>query len=200
MTGMRRTVSTAFAGVLAGALGIACAHADIYTWVDKKGITNVSNLPPPEGVRLTNVSHTPPMDAAREAAAREASRQAELRILNVRLQQLEDQLEQARREPPIAYAPPPMLVVAPAAPASYIVNVLPAPAPTDAAGPAGCDYSFGGCGFGVWPGYYYAPGIVPVRGGKSHRRYGASQTYTPLVPPLIPMPQPPRMGGAPRPR
>ena len=182
-----------FAGVLAGTLGIACAHADIYTWVDKKGITNVSNLPPPEGVSLTSVSHTPPKDPVREAA----SQQAELRILNERLQQLQDQLEQTRREPPIAYAPPPMIVVAPPAPASYIVNVLSAPAPAYPPGPAGCDYSFGDCGFGVWPGYYYAPGVFPVRGGKNHRRYGPSPGNGHLIPPLIPLPQPPRMGGPP---
>ena len=187
----------AVVAVLAGTLGIACAHADIYTWVDRNGVTNVSNLPPPEGVRLTNVSHAPPRDAAREAAAREASQQAELRILNERLAQLQDQIEQARREPPVAYPPPPMLVVAPQAPASYIVNVLSAPAPSYPQGPAACDYSFGDCGFGVWPGYYYAPGVFPIRAGKNNRRFGPSQGNGHLIPPLIPLPQPTRMGGPP---
>jgi hypothetical protein len=181
---------------------VACtmpAHADIYTWVDRKGVTNVSNLPPPEDARITSVSRTTPKDAAREAAARDASRQAELRVLNERLRELQEQLEQVRREPPISYLPPPPMTVA--APAPYIVNVITAPAPSYA--PAGgCDYSFGDCGFGAWPGYYYPPTVFIARSGsgRGFRRFPQAQTQpnTHLVPPLIPLPQPPRMSAPPR--
>jgi Domain of unknown function (DUF4124) len=170
-------------------LGVSSADADIYTWVDKKGVTNVSNLPPPEGARVTNVDRTPPRDAAREAAAREATRQAELRALNDRVQQLTDQVEQQRREPvAFAYAPPPM-PYAPPAPA-YVVNVM-QPAAPSYGGASGCDYTWGDCGFGVWPGYYGT--TVVVGRGKNFRRAGMSNPWgNQIVPPLRP-PQAPRM-------
>jgi len=65
-------------------LSAGAAQADIYTWTDKNGVVNVSNLPPPEGVRPTRVTHEAPKDPAREAAAREAAHLAELRALVAR--------------------------------------------------------------------------------------------------------------------
>lgn len=175
------------------------AHADIYTWVDNKGSTNVSNLPPPEGTRVTNVSRTSPKEAVREAAARETARQAEMRALNERVQQLQAEVEKARNSPPIAvaYAAPPVSYAAPAA-APYIINVMPSPA---APASGGCDYTWGDCGFGAWPGYYGS--TVVVGRGKHLRRGGAiTPGQTSIVPPLLPLPPPPRMPAPhpPRPR
>src|SRR5689334_22941462 len=36
------------------------ARAEIYTWIDASGVTNVSNLPPPDGAKVTKVQHAPP--------------------------------------------------------------------------------------------------------------------------------------------
>jgi len=171
------------------ALGVPAARADIYTWVDKKGLTNVSNLPPPEGARVTNVSRAAPKDAAREAAAREAARQVELRALNDRVQQLTDQVEQQRREPvALAYAPPPVPYAPP--PAPYVVNIMQPAAPSYAAAP-GCDYAWGDCGggfgFGAWPGYYGATTVIVGGRGKNFHRGGTNNNpvYGPLIPPLV---------------
>src|SRR5207245_6989787 len=79
------------------ALGASLAHADIYTWTDASGRTNVSNLPPPEGARVSHVVHeTPPPVAAPSDGAREAERQAQLRVLSERVQQLEAEAKVAR--------------------------------------------------------------------------------------------------------
>ena len=66
---------------LAAAASVPLAHADIFTWTDKSGNVNVSNLSPPEDARVTSVTHDPPKDPAREAAILEARRQAEMRAL-----------------------------------------------------------------------------------------------------------------------
>ena len=55
--------------ILAGTFGLQLAHADIYTWVDASGSINVSNVAPPEGVRVTSVMHeSAPAIAARAEA------------------------------------------------------------------------------------------------------------------------------------
>jgi len=184
--------------VLAFAIASASAHADIYTWIDKKGLTNVSNLPPPDGAKVTNVLHTAPKDAAREAAARDAARQSELRALNERVQQLQAEVEQARREPPIgfAYAPPPPMPYAAPSATPVVVNVMQSPA----AAPSytgGCDYTWGDCGSGLWPGFFGS--TVVVGGGGRNKPFRRPNVAVPsggqqyIVPPLIP--PPPSMRG-----
>jgi len=176
-------------------LSAGAAQADIYTWTDKNGVVNVSNLPPPEGVRPTRVTHEAPKDPAREAAAREAAHLAELRALNERVAQLQEQVEQSRREipPPMAVVAPPMMpYAAPSGP--YIVNVV-TQQPAPAYGPTGaCDSGWGGwgdCGgFGMWPGYYGSGVVVVPRKNHGGRRFSPSQGQNQVVPPLIP---PPRM-------
>jgi len=179
--------------LVAGA--VAPTHADIYTWTDKNGVVNVSNLPPPEGVRPTRVTHEAPKDPAREAAARDAAQLAELRALNERVAQLQEQVEQSRRETPppmVVVAPPMMPYAAPAAP--YIVNVVTQSPPAYGSTGSGCDYGWGDwgdCGgFGVWPGYYGAGVVAVPRRNHGGRRFGPPQVQNPIVPPLIP---PPRM-------
>jgi len=177
-----------FASVLlavAAAVSVPAAHADIFTWTDKSGNVNVSNLPPPEGARVTSVTRDPPKDPAREAAAMEARRQAEVRALAERVQQLQAELERRDAPPPVAFMPPPPMPYS-APPPTYIVNVVAAPAPAYGQGDMGCGYSWGDCGFGGWPGFY-APAVIAVRGKNHHRRFGPVQGQSQIVPPLIPL-------------
>jgi hypothetical protein len=174
------------------------AHADIYTWVDKDGITNVSNLPPPADVRVTKVARASPKDPAREAAAR----QAEMRALRERVDQLSSEVEQSRSAGmPPPDAPPPVMAYAPAPPAPTVVvtvvNQPAQPAQPDYAS-SGCDYTLGGCGF-YFPGYTYVVPSFPrgVHKPQNHRHrtmparrtFGLTQPLaSPLIPPLIPHP------------
>jgi len=171
---------------------VPAAHADIFTWTDKSGNVNVSNLPPPEGARVTSVTRDPPKDPAREAAAMEARRQAEVRALAERVQQLQAELERRDAPPPVAFMPPPPMPYS-APPPTYIVNVVAAPAPAYGQGDMGCGYSWGDCGFGGWPGFY-APAVIAVRGKNHHRRFGPVQGQSQIVPPLIPLPNQTRPG------
>jgi hypothetical protein len=148
----------AFAVVLAGTLGLQLAHADIYTWVDASGTVNVSNLAPPEGARVTKVIHeTGPKTTMRDDMAREAARQAEVQALAIRVQQLQDEVDQARRQSPVqveyrAIPAPPALpygAVLASQPVQYADNAVP---PTG----YGCDGTWAGCG--VW----WGPGIYPA--------------------------------------
>ena len=168
----------AFAVILAGICGPQLAHADIYTWVDAFGAVNVSNLAPPEGVRVTKViRETAQKIAMRDDAAREAARQAEVQALAARVQQLQDEADQARRQPPMQVeyraipAPPAM---------PYGVELAPQPLQyaDNAVSPAGygCDVTWAGCGIWWGPGLYPANVVVlrapnsrhfnPVHGGR----------------------------------
>ena len=156
------------------ALGASLAHADIYTWTDASGRTNVSNLPPPEGARVSHVVHeTPPPVAGPSDSAREAARQAELRVLSERVQQLEAEANVARNAvpPDLMYArvPPP----APSPPTvQYNVTLLP-PAQQYDAGPAQqvaptCDLTWFGCG-AWWGTYFYSVPVAASRASRFHR-------------------------------
>ena len=87
-----RLLRAALAAVLAGTFGLQPAHADLYTWVDVSGRVNVSNLVPPEGVRITNVIPASPPKTTTRDDAREAVREAEVQALTKRVRQLEDQV------------------------------------------------------------------------------------------------------------
>ena len=148
--------------ILAGTLGLQLAHADIYTWVDASGSINVSNVAPPEGVRVASITHaSPPATAARAAAAREAARQAEVQALAERVRQLEDDVELARHHAPpqVEYravpAPPVIQYAAVPSPAQYAVNPAP-PAYT------GCDPAWIECGLWAIPGFYPTSVVVLV--------------------------------------
>lgn len=81
-------------GVLVATLGPQVAHADLYTWVDASGGMTVSNLTPPEGVRVTNViAESAPTITTRDDDTRGAVRGAEVQTLAKRVQQLEDKVE-----------------------------------------------------------------------------------------------------------
>jgi hypothetical protein len=167
-----RFLSAFFPAVLAAALTPQVAHADIYTWVDASGAINVSNVAPPDGIRVASVTHASAPSAARADAAREATRQAEVQALAERVRQLEYEAELAQRPVPPqveyrAVAPPPPVI-------QYVV--MPPP-PQYAANPAppaytGCDPLSIDCGFwgtsGFYPGFYPTTFVV-LRAPNFHR-------------------------------
>jgi len=181
-------VSRRWIAVLWALAAAAPAYADIFTWVDKDGITNVSNMPPPEDVRVTKVARTAPRDAARDAAAR----QSEMRALRERVDELSKEVELSRNDGmPPPYAPAPVMAFSPpAAPPAptVVVTVINQPAQPQQPeiAPSACDYTLGGCG-SYFPGYtYYAP---PYQRGfhKPYRKWAATPTRQgALIPPLIP--------------
>lgn len=133
-----RTRVAALAVGCAAAFVWTVAHADIYTWVDASGKLNLSNQPPPEGVRVTNVYREDPAARAHAEAARQASAREELRVLNARVEELERALAKARDErdrppepAPIAYvpAPPPPAAYASAMAQTIIAPPLPSYSP-----------------------------------------------------------------------
>jgi len=133
------------------ALAAPLALADVYTWKDAGGRLNVSNVRPPEGVRIESVVHEdPPTVSPSAAAARDHARDAEVQALNERVAQLQDDVERAKQQvslPPVVYHPAPA-----APPVQVTVNVMPsAPAPVTAYAPPYPVYS----GY-PYPGY---PGL-----------------------------------------
>lgn len=172
---MLRLLRASLPAILAGTLGLQLAHADIYTWVDASGAINVSNIAPPEGVRVTSIMRaSAPAPAARDDAAR----QAEVEILAERVRQLEYENELARREvpPQVVYPanpPPPLMqyppvmqyLVDPAPPpVQYAVNVVNMVPPAS----DGCDPTWINCGPWWVPGFY--PTSVVVLRAPSFRR------------------------------
>jgi hypothetical protein len=110
------------------------ALADVYTWKDAAGRLNVSNVRPPDGVRIESVVHEDPPKVSPGAAAARA-REVEMQALNERVAQLQDDVERAKQQaalPPAVYPPPP------SPPVQVTVNVTPAPT---SAPPAYADYS-----------------------------------------------------------
>lgn len=167
---LRSILRAALLAAIAGTAGLQFARADIYTWADPSGAINVSNLSPPEGVRVISVARvTPESAAARESAAREAAQRAETQALEERVRQLESEAE-ARRQPPtpvVYQAPPPVPYWTERAPApvQYAVSMAP-PAYTQ-----GCDPGWMDCGIGWFPGFYPVS-VVFVR-SPGFRRFPA---------------------------
>jgi len=173
---VRRLLSAALPAVLACTLGVGGAHADIYTWVDASGIVNLSNLPPPEGVRITNVTHEIPQKLAmRDDDAREAARQAEMQALSDRVRQLENEVEAVRRPAP----PPPVVYVPVPAPAPVQYQAEMTPPAT-----GGCDPSWASC-WGWWGSGFYPASVVLVRGpGFHHFPPGHTKPGSPVQRPV----------------
>lgn len=181
---LTRLLRAALPLVLAGAFGAPPAHADIYTWVDASGTINISNLAPPDGATVTKVTHeSAPPAAARDEAARESARRAEVQGLAERVRQLEDEVDFAARRqmpPPPEYRPIPPPVVqyfieAPPPPVQYTVNVAPL---TN----SGCDPTWMDCGFSWFSGFYptnvvfiRTPGFTRSRPGHGGHHLAAQQ-------------------------
>ena len=164
---LMRLLRAALPAVLACTFGLQLAHADIYTWVDASGVVNVSNLAPPEGVRVTSIIHA----SVPKTKARDDTRQAEVQALAERVLALEDELEQAKRQapPPVEYR----AIPAPPLPMQY--GVYPAPPPVQyavsAAQPTStaCDLTLMDCG--VWWGPSLYPATVVVLRAPNFRRF-----------------------------
>jgi hypothetical protein len=83
-------------------LALRLAHAEIYTWVDPSGTVNVSNLAPPEGVRVTTPASqpvatvAPPM--AEEVVAAVAAPAAEPEVVTERKPKEEDEAAKGKEE------------------------------------------------------------------------------------------------------
>jgi hypothetical protein len=185
-----RLLRASLPAVLAGTFGLQLAHADIYTWVDASGTMNVSNLAPPEGVRVAKVMHSSaPATATRADAARDAAHQGEVQALAERVRQLEDEVELARRQAPpqseyrsIPAPPVVQYFVMPPPPPQYAVNPAPSVNP-------GCDPAGFECGLWGIPGIY-GPSIVVLRAPNFRRVHSGRggnpfAVRTPMRPPGI---------------
>lgn len=171
-----RLLRAALPSVLACSWGLQLAHADIYTWIDKSGTINLSNLPPPEGVKVTKVIHeSPPKTASPGDAADDPLRQPDVQALAERIRQLEQEVEFAKRPlpPPMAYpaVPAPPVPQYPSVQYQGIEAQPAVPYGAYAAQPAnyGCDPSWLDCGAGWGPSLY--PATVVVVGAPSFRRH-----------------------------
>lgn len=150
--------------ILVGTLGLQPAHADIYTWVDASGTINVSNLAPPDGVNVTKVIHeAPPAAVPADNSSLEAARQAQAQVqaLAMRVGELQDEVEFARRQAalpapyPIMPAPPLVQYVADMAPQPMQYAVDPTPPAA-----AGCYSTWSSCGPWWGPSFYPVSVIV----------------------------------------
>ena len=181
-------------------LGLRLAYADTYTWTDASGRVNVSNMPPPEGSRVTHVVHesapkvAPPSDSYREAA-----RQAEVLALADRVRQLEREVEIARQPPPpqyaVAPAPPPVQYAYAPPPVQY---APPAQYDVTPQASAECDPARTNCGpFGVLNSYVnpygnpyinpYPASVVVIRAPNFRRPYPVHGGRNPAPPTRPPM-------------
>ncbi len=165
------------------------AHADIYTWTDASGRLNVSNVAPPEGVRVTHVTREV---ASRSdgAAPRETTRDVEVRALAERVKELEQEVDAAKSaspalssRPAVAAAPPPAVVVT-----VPVWNYI-APAATDA---TYAQPSYNGCDFNcapLWSSFYPASTVIvgkpPFR--RPHPHHHAPARPTPNPQPYVAM-------------
>jgi hypothetical protein len=169
-----RGVLAVVAVVTATTLGSRIAQADIYTWADGSGSINVSNLSPPQGVRVISVAHASSESvAARENAAREAARRAETLALEERVRQLESEAAARRQAPtpvvyPVVAAPPRRSYWTEPAPEPVQYSVSMAPSVYTRS----CDPGWMDCGVGLFPGFY--PTTVVFLRAPTFRRFLAT--------------------------
>ena len=158
-----RILKTALALGLACTFGSQHAHADIYTWVDASGATNVSNPP-----RKSQAA-----DAAGDSTS------TDVQFLAERVRQLEQEVSKRQAPPPPPVAPYPVVQAPP--PVQYPTvqyQIIEAPAmqsggynaaPAGYGWNAGCDpTAWGDCGSSFTPGFY--PPTVVVVGTPGFRR------------------------------
>ena len=182
---MHRFPLTAAAIAAASVLAATPAHADIYTFIDKAGILNLSNVAPPKDARIVNVTRSDPAANARamaaQAAARDATDQREMLELRERVAELERSTDNARSMPL-----PMQLVVAPPPPAPIVIALAPPPAPEPVDAPFGCAW----VGCPLWFGG--VPAFVSTAPGFRHHHRGMNRPR-----PIRPAPNP--AGPTPRP-
>jgi len=142
---------------LFGAFGLQTANADIYTWVDASGSVNVSNLAPPDGVRVISIMRSTPPAATSGETDVDAARQT--KALEDRVRQLENELSRQEAPPPVAYQPivvPPVVQYILEPPPVFVQYAVSETPPAN----YGCDPGLLDCGLGWAPGFYPASVVV----------------------------------------
>jgi hypothetical protein len=154
---------------LAGMGASPVVHADVFTWVDKSGRVNVSNLDPPADAHVTSVVHVnaPKVTPAAVDAAREARHRAEVAALAEQVRQLQDEVKAAQRPFP---APQPRYRAAAVPRAPYAAgDWAPDASPYAYDAPpitsAGCDPSWAGCA----PFWGFPTSVIVLRTPRFHR-------------------------------
>lgn len=153
-------------GAILGVVGMlapSLASAEIYAWIDSNGDVTYGNMPPPKNARVFEVIEEAPPASPQSQAAAQAAHEAEMRALNEKVQQLEQELRQSHMPPP---APYPM-----AGPPGYGPPPDYGPAPDYAAAPSygPCDSDYYDCS--AWAGpIYYSVGVAPYWGFR-HRGF-----------------------------
>ena len=167
--------------VFAGVLGSQPAYADIYTWIDDSGSINVSNLTPPEGVRITKtVRESAPRIVARTDPASDSVRQGEVQALAERVRQLEGELaiSQSQIPPPLAYpSMPPTPVI------QYFIDAGSTQVQYNSVGQAGCGATWTDCGAG-WNTGIFPAGIVFIPAPNFRRLPPRAGQPAPRHPPM----------------
>ena len=181
-TMIRRAHAAVLVMITAGTLYPLLACADMYVWTDETGMSHISNLPPPPAGRLVSVTRAAPKDPEQDAALRETARQAEMRALNERVQQLEAEIQQAQLEPPPAIITP-QPTYAPPQPAPNVIVVSPPPAPSHPQPVVGCEYGWNNCANGFWPGFYPTNVVVLRHVGVRHHPAASSRAHEASWPP-----------------
>jgi len=90
--------------VLVASLGCTSAWAGIYKWVDAKGVTVYSNIPPAKTSSVKNLEVVVEDEKISEAAAAAAAARREQELLD-RISRLERQIQAQQYQPPV-YLPP----------------------------------------------------------------------------------------------
>ena len=137
--------------MLACVLGLQCAHADVYAWLDASGTVVYSDLAPPPGARIIDVvPDSAPAVGTRAAilSNHDASKQAEVDMLSERVRLLERLAELGARQALIPQ-----------------YGAGPAPAMN-----SGCDYTWTDCA--PWWGPPVYPGIIVVQRSPLFPRFG----------------------------
>lgn len=117
------------------ALPSAHAIADMYRWVDAKGVVNYSNVPPPANANARRIADAEPAVSVIPLPVRppEAQREAKEAALARKIERLEDELAELRRaaiqrSAYVSYAAPPMVSYADdSAAIAYPLLVYPSP-------------------------------------------------------------------------
>jgi hypothetical protein len=167
---------------LVGAFGLQTARADIYTWVDASGSINVSNLAPPEGVRVTSIIRS-------TAPAATSDGPTKTQALEDRVRQLEDEVELSRRAapPPVVYPPivvPPVVQYIVQPPPVFVQYAFSEPPPAS----YGCDPGLLDCGLAWTPGFYPASVVVLRAPNFRHFRPAPDGRHAVAHPPMQTLP------------
>ena len=119
--------STLLAAILSGALFALPVGASgaTYRWIDERGVVNYGNTPPPAARQVRQLDEEAGRVSTIEAVPREQLRRERERVLEVRIDRLERELDDARRAAeavPIAVPVPVPVAVVGFAPTWFAVD------------------------------------------------------------------------------